>query len=68
MEILNRATEDADAFTKMMEKAQRSEVQRVQAVRALEQEVAEWNALVERRRAEKKARKAQLTKALDGLR
>jgi len=68
MEMLNRAIGDADAFTKMLQKVQRSETERIQEVRALDPEVAAWNAEVERKRAEKKARKAQHTKALNGLR
>lgn len=68
MEMLNRAIGDADAFTKMLQKVQRSDTERMQAVRALDPEVQEWNAEVDRKRAEKKARKAQHVKALDGLR
>ena len=68
MEMLNRAIGDADAFTKMLQKMQRSDTERMQAVRALDPEVEAWNADVERKRAEKKARKAQHTKALDVLR
>ena len=68
MEMLNRAIGDADAFTKILQKVQRSDTERMQAVRAIDPEVAVWNAEVERKRAEKKARKAQHTKALDGLR
>lgn len=68
MEMLNRAIDDADAFTKMLQKVQRSDTERIQELRALDPEVAAWNAEVERKRAEKKARKAQHTKALEGLR
>ena len=68
MEMLNRAIGDADAFTKMLQKVQRSDTERIQELRALDPEVAAWNAKVERKRAEKKARKAQHTKALNGLR
>jgi len=68
MEMLNRAIGDADAFTKMLQKVQRSDTERIQELRALDPEVAAWNAEVERKRAEKKARKAQHTKALNGLR
>ena len=69
MEMLNRAIGDADAFTKMLEKVQRTDTERAQMVqRMLSPEVANWNAEVERKRAEKKARKAQHTKALEGMR
>jgi len=68
MEMLNRAIGDADAFTKMLQKVQRSDTERIQELRALDPEMAAWNAEVERKRAEKKARKAQHTKALEGLR
>ena len=68
MEMLNRAIGDADAFTKMLQKVQRIDTERMQAVRATDPEVAAWNAEVERKRAERKARKTQHTKALDGLR
>ena len=68
MEMLNRAIDDADAVTKMLQKVQRSDTERIQELRALDPEVAAWNAEVERKRAEKKARKAQHTKALEGLR
>lgn len=68
MEMLNRAIGDADAFTKMLQKVQRNDTERIQEVRALDPEAAAWNAEVERKRAEKKARKAQHTKALNGLR
>ena len=68
MEMLNRAIGDADAFTKMLQKVQRIDTERMQAVRATDPEVAAWNAEVERKRAERKARKTQYTKALDGLR
>ena len=68
MEMLNRAIDDADAFTKMLQKVQRSDTERIQELRALDPEMAAWNAEVERKRAEKKARKAQHTKALEGLR
>ena len=68
MEMLNRAIGDVDAFTKMLQKVQRSDTERMQAARALDPGVEAWNADVERKRAEKKARKTQHTKALDGLR
>ena len=68
MEMLNRAIGDADAFTKMLQKVQRSDTERMQAMRAIDPEIVAWNAEVDRKRAEKKARKAQHTKALDGLR
>ena len=69
MEMLNRAIGDADAFTKMLQKVQRSDTERMKAVqRMLDPEVAAWNAEVERKRAEKKARKAQHTKALESVR
>lgn len=68
MEMLNRAIGDADAFTKMMSKATGQRDAERSAVIHASQEVLEWNAEVERKRAEKKARKAQHTKALNGLR
>jgi hypothetical protein len=68
--MLNNAFEDADAFRKMLDKvATRSEIERmVMAQRVINPEIQAWNAEIERKRAEKKARKAQHTKALDGLR
>lgn len=68
MEMLNRAIGDADAFTKMLEKVSRTNGQVVTRGVPVSREVEAWNAEVERKRAEKKARKAQHTKALDGLR
>ena len=63
MEMLNRAIGDADAFTKMLQKVQSSDTDRAQAVQSvLDPEVVAWNAEVDRKRAEKKARKAQRTK------
>lgn len=55
MQMLNKAVEDADAFMKMMGRLERPAppTQRVAASR----EVADWNAEVDRKRAEKKARK-----------
>jgi transketolase len=67
--MLNRAIGDADAFSKMLQKVQRTDTERAQQVqRMLAPEVANWNAEVERKRAEKKARKAQHTKAINDLR
>ncbi len=71
MEMLNRATEDAAAFQDLLRKVQQSDTERMQAVAritAASPEVLAWNAEVDRKRVEKKARKAQHTKALDGLR
>lgn len=55
MEALNRAIGDADAFTKMLEKVARRD--RTQAPTLNPPDVLEWNAEVERKRAEKLARK-----------
>ena len=68
MEMLNRAIGDADVFKKMLQKVQRTDTQLMQAARPSDPEVAAWNAEVERKRAEKKARKQQHTKAINGLR
>ena len=67
--MLNRAIGDADVFAKMLQKVQRIEDYQIQLIQALmTPEVTAWNAEVDRKHAEKKARKAQHTKALDGLR
>lgn len=68
MEMLNRATEDAAAFKDLLRKVQQSDTERIRAVTPATPEVLAWNAEVERKLAEKKARKAQLTKALESLR
>lgn len=54
MKALNRAIGDADAFTKMLAELQRTEPAPKEPVSA---EVAEWNAAVEARKAERRARK-----------
>jgi hypothetical protein len=61
MRAINTAFEDADAFRKMLDKVQRTDTERAQFVqRAISPEVQQWNAEVDRKRAEKKARKTQL--------
>lgn len=55
MRELNRAIGDADAFMKMLEKVQRSPA--VPPSSPLTQEVAEWNAEVERKKAERAHRR-----------
>lgn len=70
MEALNKAIDGAAAFKDMLNKIQRGDTERLSAVMrsTASPEVLEWNKEVDRKRAEKKALKAQHTKALDGLR
>lgn len=69
MEALNNAIEGAAAFRDLMRKVESSETAvRIQAQRAVDPEAAAWNAEVDRKRVEKKARKAQHVGALNGLR
>lgn len=68
MEMLNRAIEDASAFKDMMRKVAHGEAEAIKAVSQATPEVVAWNAEVDRKRAEKKARKAQHMKALNDLR
>ena len=68
MRMFNQAIEDAAAFKDLLTKIQRSDTERMQAVCVIDPEREAWNKEVERKRAQKKARKAQHTKALDGLR
>lgn len=53
MEMLNRATEDAAAFKDLLRKVQQTDP----AVTLASPEVRVWNEEIERKRAEKKARK-----------
>ncbi len=59
MRAINEAIEGADAFTKMMEKTVERRVATRVAVapNPVHREVAEWNAAVEKKKAEKLARK-----------
>lgn len=63
MEAVNRAFEGADAFSKMLQKVQHGAAEQRQAVaRANSPEVQQWNAEVDRKRAEKLARRAAKAK------
>ena len=57
MEAINRAIEDADAFRKIMTKVQRTPIESPTPP-ALRAEIKAWNLEVERKRAERKARRA----------
>lgn len=57
MEALNRAIGDADAFTKMLEKVQRPVTNAAPTPGPLANEIAEWNAEVERKKAERAHRR-----------
>jgi hypothetical protein len=58
METLNRAIEGADTFRKMMTKVQSSTPLESPTPLALLAEIEAWNREVERKRAERKARRA----------
>lgn len=68
MRAMSEAIEGVAAFSDMMKKIAHADERVYAAKAAQDQEIAAWNAEVDRKRAEKKARKAQHTKALDGLR
>jgi hypothetical protein len=57
MEMLNRAIGDADAFVKLMQKVERPS-RDVLVVQHQAQEVADWNAAVDRKKAERQQRRA----------
>ena len=63
MEMLNRAIEDAADFKDIMWRMQNTELPMTSA----SQEMQVWNTEVERKRAEKSARRHQ-TEAIDGRR
>lgn len=65
MEMLNRAIGDADAFTKMLEKATHGRHQPRAAAGPTDPETQAWNEAVDRKKAEKKAAKAK--RALSGV-
>lgn len=58
MEAINRAIEGADAFSKMMTKVQSSAPLQSPTPPALLAEIQAWNQKVERKRAERNARRA----------
>jgi len=58
MQALNRAIEDADAFSKMLEKVTNGRHRQIAILaNPPSREVQEWNAAVERKKAEKEAAK-----------
>lgn len=58
MEAINRAIEDADAFRKILTQVQRTTPQQSPTPPALRAEIEAWNQEVERKRAERQARRA----------